>query len=78
MNDLFECSSEDTGATVQVLAVKNPQGLKTYLNPDKHTYFFDLFTVSPNVASKYNQLAEANEDDCCMYIKLKLKGFNAK
>ena len=76
MNNLFKCTSEDMDASAQTLAVENLQHLKMDLDSDAWAYFFDLFTLSPNIAKMYNQLAEASEDDCHAYIRWKLRGFN--
>ena len=76
MNNLFKHTLEDADASAQTLAVENLQCLKMDLNSDTWTYFFDLFTSSPNIMKMYNQLAEARENDHHAYIRQKLRGFN--
>ena len=76
MNNLFECTSEDTDASVQTHAVENLWHLEMDLDLDAWAYFFNLFTPSPNIAKMYNQLVEASKDDHCAYIRWKLRGFN--
>ena len=54
--------------------MENLRWLKTGLSMTEHAHFFDLFLTQPALAWMYNQLAEGDEEDWQVYIRLKLKG----
>ena len=70
MNDLFTHTSEDPDAKICDLAVENLRRLETGLSATERAHFFDLFSTQPALA----QLAEGDEEDQRVYIRLKLKG----
>ena len=69
-------TSEDPDAAVQSLVVDNFRRLETNLDSDQCAFFFDLFSLNPSATKMYNQLLDT-EEDCHVYVRLKLKGFNS-
>ena len=74
MNDLFKCTLEDPDAKICDLTMENLRWLETGLSATECAHFFNLFLTQPALARMYNQLAEGDEEDQQVYIRLKLKG----